>query len=115
MQILQRIEVGEEVFYAAAVLMMKDPDATFDALSRGVTVQVLIELINFTAAGSTRKASKRIARLRKKGFELLAVILPDGACKYWLGNPQHLALAEKLALQVDKEALRHMRIDGPVQ
>jgi len=58
---------------------------------------------------------KRIAALRKEGFELLAVVLPDGLCQYSLGNPQHLALAEELASHVEKEALRRLRINGPVQ
>jgi hypothetical protein len=97
------------------MILMKDRDATLDALSKGVTMEVTIETINFTAAGSRRKTMKDITALRKKGFDLLAVILPDGICKYSLGNPQHLALAEELASNVEKEALRRMRIDGPVQ
>ena len=58
---------------------------------------------------------KRIAALKKEGFELLAVVLPDKSCKYSLGNPQHLALAEELVSHVEKNALRRMRIKGPVQ
>jgi hypothetical protein len=112
---LQRVQIGEQVLYAAVMILMKDRDATLDALSKGVTMEATIETINFTAAGSRRKTMKRIAALRKEGFELLAVVLPDGLCKYSLGNPQHLALAEELASHVEKEALRHMRINGPVQ
>jgi hypothetical protein len=112
---LQRVQIGEQVLYAAVMILMKDRDATLDALSKGITMEATIEAINFTAAGSRRKTMKRIAALRKEGFELLAVVLPDGLCKYSLGNPQHLALAEELASHVEKEALRHMRINGPVQ
>lgn len=112
---LQRVQIGKQVLYAAVMILMKDRDATLDALSKGVTMEATIEVINFTAAGSRRKTMKRIAALRKEGFELLAVVLPDGACKYSLGNPQHLALAEELASHVEKEALRRMRIKGPVQ
>jgi hypothetical protein len=112
---LQRVQIGKEVLYAAVMILMKDRDATLDALSKGVTMEATIETINFTAAGSRRKTMKRIAALRKGGFELLAVVLPDGVCKYSLGDPQHLALAEELASHVEKEALRHMRIKGPVQ
>ena len=112
---LQRVQIGEQVLYAAAMILMKDRDATLDALSKGVTMEATIETINFTAAGSRRKTMKRIAALRKEGFELLAVVLPDGLCKYSLGNPQHLALAEELASHVEKEALRRMKINGPVQ
>jgi hypothetical protein len=86
-----------------------------EALSKGVTTEATIAAINFTAAGSRRKTMKRIAALKKEGFELLAVVLPDGLCKYSLGNPQHLALAEGLVSDVEKEALRRMRINGPVQ
>jgi hypothetical protein len=112
---LQRVQIGEQVLYAAAMILMKDRDATLDALSKGVTMEATIEAINFTAAGSRRKTMKRIAALRKEGFELLAVVLPDGLCKYSLGNPQHLALAEELASHAEKEALRRMKINGPVQ
>jgi hypothetical protein len=112
---LQRVQIGEQVLYAAVMILMKDRDATLDALSKGVTMEAAIETINFTAAGSRRKTMKRIAALRKEGFELLAVVLPDGLCKYSLGNPQHLALAEELTSHVEKEALRRMRINGAVQ
>jgi hypothetical protein len=112
---LQRVQIGEQVLYAAVMILMKDRDATLDALSKGVTMEASIETINFTAAGSRRKTLKRIAALRKEGFEVLAVVLPDGLCKYSLGNPQHLALAEELATNVEKEALRRLRIKGPLQ
>src|SRR5690349_10661334 len=112
---LQRVQIGDQVLYVAVMILMKDRDATLDALSKGVTMEATIETINFTAAGSRRKTMKRITALRKEGFELLAVVLPDGLCKYSLGNPQHLALAEDLASNVEKEALRRMKISGPVQ
>ena len=112
---LQRVKVGKQVLYAAAMILMKNRDATFDALSKGVTMEATIEVINFTAAGSRRTTMKHIAALRKEGFDLLAVVLPDGVCEYSLGNPQYLALAEELVLHVDKEALRRVRIKGPVQ
>jgi hypothetical protein len=112
---LQRVQIGEQVLYAAVVILMKDRDATLDALSKGVTMEATIETINFTAAGSRRKTMKHILLSRKEGFELLAVVLPDGVCKYSLVNPQHLALAEELASQVEKEALRRVRINGRVQ
>jgi hypothetical protein len=112
---LQRVQIGKQVVYAAVMILMKDRDATLDALSKGVTMEAIIEAVNFTAAGSRRKTMKRIAALRKEGFELLAVVLPDGLCQYSLGNPQHLALAEELASHVEKEALRRLRINGPVQ
>jgi hypothetical protein len=112
---LQRVQIGKEVLYAAAMILMKDRDATLASLSKGVTMEATIEVINFTSAGSKRKTMKGIAALRKEGFDLLAVVLPDGVCKYSLGNPQHLALAEELASNVEKEALRRMGIKGPVQ
>ena len=112
---LQRVQIGKQILYAAAMILMKDRDATLDALSKVVTMEATIETINFTEAGSRRKTMKHIAALRKEGFQLLAVVLPDGVCKYSLGNPQHLALAEELASHVEKEALRRMRINGPVQ
>ena len=112
---LQRVRIGEQVLYAAVMILMKDRDATLDALSKGVTVEATIETINFTSAGSRRKTMKHIAFLKKEGFELLAVVLPDGVCQYSLRNPKHLALAEELASNVEKEALRRMRIKGPVQ
>jgi hypothetical protein len=112
---LQRVQIGEQVLYAAVMILMKDRDATLDALSKGVTTEATIESINFTAAGRRGKTMKRIAALRKEGFQLLAVVLPGGLCKYSLGNPQHLALAEELVSHVEKQALRRMRINGPVQ
>jgi len=112
---LQRVQIGKQVLYASAMILMKDRDATLDALSKGVTAEATIEVINFAAAGSKMKTTKRIAALRKDGFELLAVVLPDTSCKYSLGNPQHLAVAEELVLQVEKEALMRMRINDPVQ
>jgi hypothetical protein len=93
---LQRVQIGKEVLYAAAMILMKDRDATLDALSKGVTMEATIEVINFTSTGSRRKTMTGIAALRKEGFELLAVVLPDGVCKYSLGNPQHLACASVL-------------------
>ena len=112
---LQRVQIGEQVLFAAAMILMKDRDATLDALSKGLMTETTIEAINFTAAGSKRKTMKRIAALKKEGFELLAVVLPDKSCKYSLGNPQHLAVAEGLVSHVEKEALGRMRINGPVQ
>jgi hypothetical protein len=112
---LQRVQIGKQVLYAAAMILMKDRDATLDALSKGVTMETTIEVINFTAAGSRRKSMKHIAALRKEGFKLLAVVLPDGVCEYSLGNPQHLALAEELVSHIEKEALRRIRIKGPVR
>ena len=112
---LQRVQIGEQVLYVAVMILMKDRDATLDALSKGVAMEATIETINFTVAGSRRKTMKRITALKRKGFELLAVVLPDGLCKYSLGNPRHLALAEELASHVEKEALRRTRINGPVQ
>ena len=111
----QRVRIGKHVLYAAGMILMKDRDATLDALSKGVTMQTTIEVINFTAVGRGRKTMKQIAALRKEGFELLAVVLPDGVCNYSLGNPRHLALAEELVSHVEKEALRRVRINGPVQ
>jgi hypothetical protein len=112
---LQRVQIGEQVLYASTMILMKNRDATLDTLSKGVTIETTIEAINFTAAGSRRKTMRRIAALRKEGFELLAVVLPDKSCKYSLGNPQHLVVAEELVSHVEKEALRRMRIRGPVQ
>lgn len=97
------------------MILMRDRDATLDALSNGVTMEATIEVINFTAVGSRRKTMKRIAALKNEGFELLAVVLPDKSCKYSLGNPQHLAVAEELVSHVEKDALRRMRINGTVQ
>jgi hypothetical protein len=112
---LQRVQIGEQVLFASAIILMKNRDATLDTLSKGVTTEATIEVFNFTAAGSKRKTMKQIAALKKEGFELLAVVLPDKSCKYSLGNPQHLALAEELVSHVEKNALRRMRIKGPVQ
>ena len=112
---LQRVQIGEQVLYATAMILMKDRDATLDALSKGVTAEATIEVFNFTAAGGRRKTMKHIAALKKEGFKLLAVVLPDKSCKYSLGNPRHLAVAEELVSRVEKEALRRMRINGPVQ
>ena len=112
---LQRLQIGKRVVYAAAVFLMKDRDTTLDALSQGVTVEIIIETINFTAPGRNRKSMKHVAALRKEGFDLLAVVLPDRHCEYLLGNPQHLALAEKLVSNVEKEALRRVKINAPVQ
>ena len=112
---MQRVRIGDQVLFAAAVILMKDRDATLDALSKGVTTETNIEAINFTAEGSRRKTMKHIAALKKEGFDLLAVVLPDKSCKYSLGNPEHLAVAEELMSHVEKEALRRVRIDGPIQ
>jgi hypothetical protein len=112
---LHRVRVGKQVLDAAAMILMKDRDATLDALSKGATMEATIEVINFTGAGSKRETMKRIAALRQEGFEPLAVVLPDRSCRYSLGNPQHLALAEEVVSNVEKEALRRKRINGPVQ
>jgi hypothetical protein len=112
---LQRVQIGEQALYASAMILMKNRDATLDMLSKGVTMETTIEVINFTAAVGKRKTTKRIAALRKEGFELLAVVLPDKSCKYSLGNPEHLAVAEELMSRVEKQTLRRMRISGPVQ
>jgi hypothetical protein len=52
---LQRVQIGEQVLYAAVMILMKDRDATLDALSKGVTMEATIETINFTAVGSRRQ------------------------------------------------------------
>jgi hypothetical protein len=112
---LQRVQVGKRVLRATAMILMKDRDATLDGLSKGATMETTIEVINFTAPGSRKETMKSIAALRKEGFELLAVVLPNRSCEYLLGNPQHLPLAEELVSNVEKEALRRKRINGPVQ
>src|SRR5665213_3917155 len=105
---LQRVRIGEQVLYASAMILMKNRDATLDTLSKGITIETTLEVINFAAAGSRTTTMKRIVALRKEGFELLAVVRPDKSCKYSLGNPQHLAVAEELVSHVEKEALQRM-------
>jgi hypothetical protein len=100
---MQRVQIGEQFLFAAVMILMKDRDATLDTLSKGVTIETTLEVINFTAARSRNKTMKRIAALKKEGFELLAVVLPDKSCKYSLGNPQHLPLAEELVSNVEKK------------
>lgn len=62
---LRRVRVGKQFVYAAVMILMKDRDATLDALSKGATIKAIIEVINFTAPGSRKKTMKHIAALRK--------------------------------------------------
>jgi hypothetical protein len=53
-------------------------------------------------------AVPKVHRAMEQNMDLLAIILPDGSTKYHLSNPAHLPIAEKIAMELDREGLLHM-------
>jgi len=51
----------------------------------------------------------------KESMDLLAIILSDGSTKYQLSNPEHLPIAENIAMEVEREGLLRMPSENKEQ
>jgi hypothetical protein len=102
----KKIQVGDQVFEASAVIFMDQRDGTLKAMSERRPCVLLTILIPFKDPDAAPKVSRAI----EEGMDLLAIILPDGSTKYQLSNPEHLPIAEKIAVELDRESLLRMAL-----
>ena len=100
----KKIQVGDQVFEASAVIFMEERDSTLKATSECRPCVLLTILIPF----KDPDAVPNVQRAIEEGMNLLAIILPDGSAKYQLSNPAHLPIAEKIAVELDPEGLFRM-------
>ena len=104
----QKVQIGDQVFDAAAVILMKDRDRTLEEMSQNKQVRAATCMIPFQAPESRATLADALNR----GYQLLAIILADGSTKYQISNADHLPLAEEIGSQVDDEALRRLPQPG---
>jgi hypothetical protein len=60
-------------------------------------------------------AVPQVDRAMKESMDLLAIILSDGSTKYQLSNPEHLPIAENIAMEVEREGLLRMPSENKEQ
>jgi hypothetical protein len=97
---MQKITYGEDTYDVNAVILVRDRDAQLARMFRkevGAADTVQIPL------NSQENVSEFQNRMQD-GYELLCLILSDGRTKYTV-NPEHLDVAEKLALTVNRRVL----------
>jgi hypothetical protein len=97
----KKLQIGDQVFEASAVIFMDERDGTLKAMSECRPCALLTMLIPFKDPDAVPKVQRAI----EEGMDLLAIILPDGSTKYQLSNPEYLPIAEKIAMELDREAL----------
>lgn len=85
-------------------MFFKDRDDTLQKMQEGKPVEANTV---YVAAGYP---TETISKLRSEGFDLLALIFPDGSVKYKIQDDAHLKFAERIGQEVDREALRRMPI-----
>jgi hypothetical protein len=95
----KKIQIGDQVFEASAVVFMDERDGTLKAMSECRPCVLL------TIPFKDPDAVPKVHRAMEEGMDLLAIILPDGSTKYQLSNPEHLPIAEKIAMELDREGL----------
>jgi hypothetical protein len=100
----KKIQIGDQVFEASAVIFMEERDRTLKAMSECQPCVLLTIVIPF----KDPDAMPKVHRAMEENMDLLAIVLPDGSTKYQLSNPAHLPIAEKIAMQADREGLLRM-------
>lgn len=99
------IQLGEEVLYPDAVLLIKDRDSMIESVHRGKTgVEVVAK--NIPCKSLENRAA--IQQALREGWEFFAAILPSGYPRFWLKDAKWLEAAEKIAVSIDKDCLRKM-------
>jgi len=97
---MHKITIGEETWTVNSVILIRDRDAQLARMYRkevGVADTILIPL-------NSQENVTEFQNRMQNGYELLCLILPDGRTKYTV-NPEHLDVAEELALTVDRRVL----------
>jgi hypothetical protein len=99
------IQIGEEVLFPDAVVLIKDRDHMIESVHRGKsTVEVLAK--NIPCHSLENRAA--LQQALTEGWECFFAILPNGYPKFWLKDAKWLKAAEKIAVSIDKEFLRRM-------
>jgi hypothetical protein len=97
------IQLGEEVLYPDAVLLIKDRDRMIELVYRGKSaVEVVAKNIPCRSLENRAAIQKALA----EGWEFFAAILPSGYPRFWLKDAKWLEAAEKSAVSIEKECLR---------
>lgn len=97
---MQKITYGENTYDVNAVILLRDRDTQLSRMFRkqvGVADTILIPL-------NSQENVTEFQNRMQNGYELLCLIQPDGRAKYTV-NPEHLDVAEELALTVDRRML----------
>jgi hypothetical protein len=99
------IQLGDEVLYPDAVLLIKDRDSMIESVHRGrPAVEVIAK--NIPCKSLVNRAA--IQQALAEGWDFFCAILPSGYPRFWLKDAKWLEAAEKIAVSIDKECLRRM-------
>ena len=97
------IQLGDEVLYPDAVLLIKDRDRMIESVYRGKSA---VEVVGKNILCNSLENRVAIQQALTEGWEFFCAILPGGYPKFWLKDAKWLAAAEKIAVSIDKECLR---------
>ena len=99
------IQLGDEVLYPGAVLLIKDRDRMIESVYRG---KPAVEVVAKNILCNSIENRAAIQQAFTEGWEFFCAILPSGCPRFWLKDAKWLAAAEKIAVSIDKECLRKM-------
>jgi len=99
------IQLGDEVLYPDALLLIKDRDSMIESVYRGKS-GVEVDAKNIPCKSLENRAA--IQQALEEGWEFFCAILPSGYPRFWLKDAKWLEAAEKIAVSIDKECLRKM-------
>ena len=99
------IQIGEEVLYPDAVVLIKDRDSMIESVYEGKSgVEVLAKNIPCHSLENRAALQQALA----EGWEFFFVIMPNGNPKFWLKDAKWLDAAQIIAVSIDKTFLRSM-------
>ena len=99
------IQLGDEVLYPDAVLLIKDRDLMIESVYRG---KPAVEVIAKNTLCNSIENRSAIQQALTEGWEFYCAILPSGYPRFWLKDAKWLEAAEKIAVSIDKECLGKM-------
>jgi len=99
------IQLGEDVLYPDAVLLIKDRDRMIELVYRG---KPAVEVVAKNILCNSVENRAAIQQALTEGWEFFAAILPSGCPRFWLKDAKWLEAAEKIAVSIDKDCLRKM-------
>ena len=99
------IQLGEEVLYPDAVLLIKDRDRMIESVYRG---KLAVEVVGKNILCNSLENCAPLQQALTEGWEFFAAILSSGYPRFWLKDAKWLAAAERIAVSIDKQCLRKM-------
>jgi hypothetical protein len=99
------IQLGDEVLYPDAVLLIKDRDLMIESVYEG---KPAVEVVAKNILCNSPENRAAIQQALTEGWEFFCAILPSGYPRFWLKDAKWLEAAEKIAVSIEKECLRKM-------